>query len=166
MREHHPRIIRLCASMLGNWADGEDAAQEVFLKAHRALPRFSGGSSVATWLYRIASNHCLDVLRAGARRPTWSWEALREAHGEAIERLAAEPDPSRALEDRDLALKALSALPPDYRLVLALRELEGLSYEEIAEASGSSLDSVKARLRRARVELEDRLRHFLRPRDV
>ena len=163
VREHHPRVIRLCASMLGGWDEAEDAAQEVFLKAHRALPDFRGDASISTWLYRLASNHCLDALRARSRRRTDSWDELLERRGDELGALLRAPDETGALEARDLAAKALSALSPEYRLVLALRELEGLTYEEIAEATGATLDSVKARLRRARAELEAALRHLLPP---
>lgn len=155
--ENQDRVFRLCASMLGDRREAEDAAQEVFLKAYRSLGKFKGQAAVSTWLHRIAANHCLDVLRKRARRPA---EPLTE---ELAQRLFTEPPDLEAL---DLADRALSELPPDYRLALTLRELQGFTYEEIAEITGSSLDSVKARLRRAREQLEERLRHFLGSEDV
>ena len=158
---HHARLIGLCAALLGGSADAEDAAQEVFLKAYRSLGSFRGGSSFYTWLYRIASNHCLDRLRASRRRPAESWEGLLERDGDRVERLlGAGRDPDRAREDADLAARVLALLPEDYRLALLLRETQGFTYDEIASAMDCSLDSVKARLRRARGALREGLRHF------
>lgn len=163
VRRHHVQVLRLCISLLAVREKGEDAAQEVFLKAYRSLDRFQGDASFSTWLYRIATNHCLDILRKEARRRTESWEELVERDGEALHRLLASPAPSDALEASDLAARVLSHLPEDYRLILTLREAEGLSYQEIAEVLSCSLDSVKARLRRAREALQERLRHFSGP---
>ena len=140
----------------------EDAAQETFFKAYQALPAFRGQSAFSTWLYRIASNHCLDLLRKRQREQTESWEALVEESGEQIQELRTTPhDPKTALANTELVQRALAQLSPDYRLILTLREIEGLSYEELAEALHCSLDAIKARLRRARQELLERVRHFL-----
>jgi len=161
VRRHHPAIFGLCAGLLRDRSQAEDAAQEIFLKAYRSLSKFRGASSFATWLYRIASNHCLDMLRRRERAATESWDALLEAEGERIERLLSAPvNEERSLEDADLVRRVLDCLPPEYRLILTLRELQGLTYQEIAAAMGCSLDSVKARLRRAREDFEGRLRHF------
>lgn len=161
IRRHHARIAGLCSSLLGGPAQADDAAQEVFLKAYQSLDKFRGASAFSTWLYRIASNHCLDELRKESRRRSESLEALLESEGRNFERLLAEPDAQRRAEDEDLIERALRALPPDYRLILTLRESQGLSYEEIMEAMDCSMDSVKARLRRARESLEEAARHIL-----
>ena len=160
IRRHHARVLGLCLSMLGGRAQADDAAQEVFLKAYQSLDKFKGSSALSTWLYRIASNHCLDLLRKEARQKAESLEAILEGEGGAVERLLSEPDQQRRAEDADLIERVLRALPPDYRLILTLREIEGLSYEEIMEAMDCTLDSVKARLRRARESLEESLRHI------
>lgn len=158
---YQARVTRLCASYLGV-ADAEDAAQDVFVKAYQSLAQFQRTSSFYTWLYRIASNHCLSVLRGQSRRRTESWDALLEAHGERIQEVfSAAPDPRRALEAADLIAKVLSGLRPNYREILILREVEGLSYEEIGQVLECSIDSVKAQLRRGREELEEKLRHFI-----
>ena len=139
----------------------EDAAQEIFFKAYQALKSFRGQSAFSTWLYRIASNHCLDLLRKRQRERTESWEALIEESGEQFhELLTASPDPKTTLANTELVQRALAQLSPDYQLILTLRETEGLSYEELAEALHCSLDAIKARLRRARQELLERVRHF------
>jgi RNA polymerase sigma-70 factor (ECF subfamily) len=162
IRRHHPWVIGLYCTTLDDRTQAEDAAQEVFLKAYRNLPRFQGTSSFSTWLHRIASNHCLDLLRSRSRHKTQSWDELLEAEGESIHRLlSAPPDENRAREDADLVKRVLAYLSPEYRMILTLREVQGLSYDEIAAAMDCSLDSVKARLRRARQDFAGRLRHFL-----
>ena len=162
IRAHHAWVLGLCAVTLGDRALAEDAAQEVFLKAYRALPGFRGGSSFSTWLHRIAANHCLDLLRSRSRRKTESWDELLENEGERIHRLlAAPPDQERAREDADLIQRVLSCLPPKYRMALTLREVQGLTYQEIAETMECTIDSVKARLKRARRDFKERMRHHL-----
>lgn len=157
VREHHPRVLSLCAAMLASQAEAEDAAQEAFLKAYKSWGSFRADSSVSTWLHRIAANECLDRLRERTRRKSESWDELLEAQGERVSDLLKEPSPHAALEAQDLVGRVLDLLSPEYRLVLVLRETQGLSYEEICAATGDSLDSVKARLKRARAELEEKL---------
>lgn len=163
IRRHHAKIAGLCASLLGGPAQADDAAQEVFLKAYQSLSRFKGDSAFTTWLYRIASNHCLDLLRKQARRRSDSLEAILEEEGGRLQTLLSEPDAQRRTEDADLVERLLRTLPPDYRLILTLREVQGLSYEEIMKAMDCTLDSVKARLRRARESLEEAMRHYSEP---
>lgn len=160
VRLHAPRVRALCAATLRGEDAADDAAQEAFLKAHRALPRWSGDAAFGTWLHRIAVNHCLDLLRAAARRRTDSLDGLLEADGAALGRALSEESPAKALEDKDAAQRLLARLNPEQRLALTLREVDGLSYEEIAAAMSCSLDSVKARLKRARAELLELSRHF------
>lgn len=164
VREHQNKVLGLCLGLLSDPVLAEDAAQEVFIKAYESLGRFRGESSFSTWIYRIAFHHCQDILRKRSRRPTESLDQLIECHGDGMERLLSKPDDSSVRQDSsDMIEKVLSALPPDYRTILVLREVQGLSYQEISEAMDCSLDSVKARLRRARSELEQKLRHFLGP---
>ena len=167
VRRYQMRVLQLCVSMLSNHAQAEDAAQEIFFKAYESLKRFRQDSSFSTWLYRIASNHCLDLLRKKSRHKTESWDGLIEEKGEKIQELLVAPqDPDRAREDAELVRYVLSCLNPDYRLVLTLREIHGLNYQEIAQAMNCSLDSVKARLRRARRDFEEKLRHSLKSENV
>lgn len=159
--------MRLCASILADPAEAEDAAQEVFFKAYRALGRFRGASLFSTWLYRIAANHCRDLLRKRPPGRTQSWEALLETEGRRLEQLLSTPSPTGLAHDQsDLVRRVLAQLPDDYRMILLLREIEELSYQELAEVLNCSLDAVKARLRRARAQLEQQLRHFLGPDNV
>ena len=167
VRAHQGAIRQLCAAILSDPHEAEDAAQEVFLKAYQSLRRFRGDASFLTWLRRIAVNHCRDLLRARARHRTDSLDALIEQAGDRIRQLiVTPPDRLHTRDESQLLDRLLAGLAPDYRLVLVLREIQGLSYEEIARALHCSLDSVKARLRRARRELEELARHFLKPGDV
>jgi RNA polymerase sigma-70 factor (ECF subfamily) len=158
---HHARVLGLCRSWLGSGEAAEDAAQDVFLKAYQALGSFRGTSAFSTWLYRIAVNRCMDVRRSAARARQDSLDALIEERGDDLYRLLGQaPDASTAPEAGDLARRLLAALPDDYRTILWLREVEGFTYEELTRALDCSLDAVKARLRRARAEVEEKLRHF------
>lgn len=161
IRRHHPAIVGLCASMLHDPSQAEDAAQETFLKAFRSLDRFRRDSAFSTWVYRIASNHCLDLLRRRARERSESLEAFEEREGERVRELfAAKPDSPVSAEDADLLDRVLAELPEDYRLILTLREIQGLNYKEMADTLDCSLDAVKARLKRARQRIEQITRHF------
>ena len=167
VRAYQGLVIRFCLSFLSNMAEAEDAAQDVFVKAYRALPSFRGSSSFSTWIYRIASNHCKDVLRKRVRQKTESWEALVEREGEKIEHFFSSTDQTElSPEQTELALSLLNDLPLKYKSIIILREVEGLSYEEIARVENCSLDSVKARLRRARAELRERARHLFKRESV
>jgi RNA polymerase sigma-70 factor (ECF subfamily) len=161
VRAHQAKILGLCASLLSDATQAEDAAQEIFLKAYRSLSTFKGGSKFSTWLYRIASNHCMDLLRKRSREKSESLDALLERTDEG-KRKSFEPftDPREASNASDLVERLLGTLSGAERLILTLREAQGLNYEEIAQTLNCSLDAVKSRLRRARQALEEKKRHF------
>ena len=154
---HQHRVFAVALRMLGNRADAEDAAQEVFLRVHRALPGFRGDAKLSTWLYAIAARLCLSRLGEAHRR-------LVRADGEALARVPdAEADPARHLEEdeREAALRrAITELSDDRRMVVVLRDLEGLPYEEIAQILGLELGTVRSRLHRARLDLKGKLERF------
>jgi len=146
---------------LGDSSLGDDAAQEVFMKAYQALEKFQGKSSLSTWLYRIAVNHCLDIMRKRTRQKTESWDALLEREGERIEAIFSKSEPEQSLEEqKELLNKILAHLPEKSRQMLILREIEGLSYQELAQALNCTQDAVKARLKRTRKELDTLLGHL------
>ena len=142
-------------------------AQEIFLKAYRGLKAFRGASRFSTWLHAIASHHCLNHLEARRRRP------LQSARGGGrpdragndppapLDRLADDaPRADQLMERADLARLVqaeLAHLTEEHRLVLILRDIQGLSYEEIAETLGLELGTVRSRLHRARMEMKARL---------
>ncbi len=159
--KYQGRVRGYCLNVLGNREPAEDAAQEIFIKAYRGLPGFNAKASFSTWLYRITVNHCRDILRKKIRQKTESWDELLEKEGEAME--AALSGESRIQDDLDRTeclRRTLRALTEKARDILVLREIQGLSYQEIAEVMGCSLDGVKARLRRAREEAAQKIRHL------
>lgn len=153
------RVFGVALRMLGNRAEAEEVAQETFLRAHRALPEFRGEARLHTWLYAIASRLCLNRLASPDRR-------LVRGDDEALAAAAAgEPSAAAMLEraELDAAVRdAIAALPEDRRIVVVLRDLEGLSYEDIAEALGLELNTVRSRLHRARLDLKSKLERFTR----
>jgi len=163
VRAYHARVLSLSLSILLDRAEADDAAQEAFLKAFASLDQYKRDVSFQAWLCRIASNHCLDVLRKKKRQKTDSLDNLVEQKGDQLDDRAAELE-NRVIEKEEklaLTLRVLSYLSEDQRQILTLRELDGLSYEEISAVLQCSLDAVKARLKRARQQLQDKARHFL-----
>lgn len=155
------KIYSLCYRMTGNPDDAADLTQEAFLNAWRGLAKFGGQSSFSTWLYRLAANACIDFLRREKRRGALS---MTLEDGEDEDHQADLPDerwsPERELERKNIheALQeGLASLSPEHRQVLLLRETEGLSYQEIAQALGLEEGTVKSRIARARLALKDYL---------
>ena len=152
------RVFGVAARMLGNTAEAEEVAQEALLRAHRAIASFRGEAKLSTWLYGITSRLCLNRLASGER-------SMRRHGEETLERLAADTaDPATEVERSEVeqALhRAIAELPEDRRIVVVLRDLEGLSYEEIATALDLELGTVRSRLSRARTDLKEKLERFL-----
>jgi len=144
--------------MLGSRAEAEDVAQEAFLRAYRSVAEFRGDAKLSTWLYAITSRLCLNRLDSAERRRTRHGDDLLESV--ADERL----DPPGTLEERErrTALhRAIAELSDERRVVVVLADLEGLAYEEIAEALSLPVGTVRSRLHRARMELRERLEKLL-----
>ena len=139
--------------------DVDDVAQEAFIKAYRALPRFRGESAFYTWLYRIAVNTAKNYLASRRRRPvSVELDADDADLGDALEDA---DDPEGALRQdqlRDAVAAALAALPEDLRSALTLREFDGLSYAEIAEIMECPVGTVRSRIFRAREAVDERIR--------
>ena len=152
------RVFGVAMRMLGNAAEAEEVAQEAFLRAHRAIASFRGEAKLSTWLYGITSRLCLNRLASGERR-------MRRYGEETLERMAGlTPDPAAEVERSEVeqALhRAIAELPEDRRIVVVLRDIEGLSYEEIAAALDLELGTVRSRLSRARTDLKEKLERFL-----
>jgi RNA polymerase sigma-70 factor (ECF subfamily) len=160
---YQARVVSFCRSMLGDGA--EDAAQEIFLKAFTGLSGFRLEAAFSTWLYRIAYNHCCTLLKKRSSSPVESLDAMPEAAREKAGATSSGRGPENGEETDAAILKALAGLPGNYRAAMALR-LQGEDYRSIALALGISEDSVRARLRRARLILRAALRHFLPARKV
>jgi RNA polymerase sigma factor (sigma-70 family) len=162
VRLYEGRVYNLCYRMLGDADSAADAAQDAFLSAFRNLRSFRGGS-FRSWLLRIATNTCYDVLRVRKRRPTISLDI--EADGDDDSSPLQIADTAEAPDDfalrRELAAaiqRGLADLPEEQRLILILSDIQGLAYEEIAEVTGANLGTVKSRLSRGRARLRDILK--------
>lgn len=166
VRKYEQKVRGYCRTALQDAVQADDAAQEIFLKAYQSLGSFKGNSSFSTWIYRIAFNHCTDLLRKRSRQKSESLEALIESEGEKIEIVLESPDTASAAEAQEITTALLAELPENYREILILREIEQLSYEEISICLEASLDTVKSRLKRARQELALKARHFLKVKGV
>ena len=156
MRRHEDRIFALAVRMCGDRGDALDATQEAFIRAFRQASKFRGDSAFGTWLYRIAVNCCNDLLRKRSRMPVPE-EGLPEpaAGGTASfeERVAARLD----------VQEALAQLNADYREAVAMFDLGGIPYEEIARLTGVSIGTVKSRISRGRRQLAELLEQPRRP---
>jgi RNA polymerase sigma-70 factor, ECF subfamily len=160
--EHQRMVVQLAINLLGDRDEALDLSQEVFLRVFRTINRFRGQSSLRTWIYRIAVNQARNRHRFWRRRHRADQVSLDQhiaAHGEFQSR--GELTPDRILAQKELAERleyALDHLPFDQRMVIVLREIDGLSYEEIAFSLGVAIGTVKSRLTRARQTLRLELR--------
>ena len=166
VRAHQARVRLACLAFLGNKEEADDAAQDIFVKAFKGLAGFKGEASFETWLLRIADNHCRDLLRSRKTHRTESLDALLAEKRDAFEALITRASgtaetPSYTPQDLELLGRLFAALPQEEREVLVYREVEHLSYEEIAQKLSCTLDAVKGRLKRARAALADKCRPFL-----
>jgi RNA polymerase sigma-70 factor, ECF subfamily len=155
--EHQRMVIQLAMNLLGDRDEALDLSQEVFLRVFRTIHRFRGQSSLRTWIYRIAVNQARNRHRFWRRRHRADQVSLDEhlaAHGEFVSEGDATPE--RVLAQKELAARlqvALDRLPFDQRTAIVLREIDGLSYDEIAFSLGLAIGTVKSRLTRARQAL-------------
>jgi RNA polymerase sigma-70 factor, ECF subfamily len=149
-RAHSGRLFSVACRMLGNPADAEDLLQEVFLSAHRKLDTFRGDSALGTWLYRLATNLCLDYLRSRAGRSNQLTDALDDEPGiaDASSRGLAE----RAITRMDLE-RALTKLPEGCRAAFVLHDIEGLEHREVGEVLGIAEGTSKSQVHKARLRL-------------
>jgi RNA polymerase sigma-70 factor (ECF subfamily) len=149
-RLHAGRLYSVACRMVGNPSDAEDLLQEIFLSAHRKLDSFRGESALGTWLYRLATNLCLDHLRSKAARTRQLTGALDD------EPALAEPG-TRALAERTLTRmdleRALAQLPEGCRAAFVLHDIEGLEHREVAEALGIAEGTSKSQVHKARLRL-------------
>lgn len=150
-------VYRVALRSLGEPADADDVVQETYVRAWRSLDRLRDPAAVVGWLCRIAANVAADLHRSRGRRRTWSLDASSEDGAALVERLSSDdPDPEKQVGDAQLARAALALvgeLSEKHRMVLLLREVDGMSYAEIAGALGLSVGTVESRLHRARAAL-------------
>ncbi len=167
MKQYDRQIFRIAQHITQNREDAEDIVQDTFLKAYTKLDQFQGNSKFYTWLVRIAVNESLMRLRKRRNHPAVSLdEDIQTAEG-SIPRDFADwsPNPEQMYRQNELAeilRNNVEKLSPGFRAVFALRDIDGLSTEETAEALGLSIPAVKSRLLRARLQLRDRLSRYFR----
>ncbi|MFO0273266.1 MAG: RNA polymerase sigma factor RpoE [Betaproteobacteria bacterium] len=164
--KYQRKIFRLLSRLIRDPAEIEDVAQEAFIKAYRALPNFRGESAFYTWLYRIAINTAKNHLVAqGRRAPTTTETEVEDAENfDDADQLRDYNTPDAMLLSRQVGEavnRAIEKLPEDLRTAVVLRELEGLSYEEIAEAMSCPIGTVRSRIFRAREAIASELRPLL-----
>lgn len=164
--KYQRKIFRLLSRLIRDPAEIEDVAQEAFIKAYRALPNFRGESAFYTWLYRIAINTAKNHLVAqGRRAPTTTETEVEDAENfDDADQLRDYNTPDSMLLSRQVGEavnRAIEKLPEDLRTAVVLRELEGLSYEEIAEAMSCPIGTVRSRIFRAREAIASELRPLL-----
>lgn len=157
VKEYEKNVYNLALRMTGDPEDAADMAQDAFIKAYSSLSSFRGDSKFSVWLFRIVSNLCLDFLRSRKRRPTVSL-SVENDEGEDMEfEIADESQSPETLLEQKLTREAvrcgLDSLPPEQRQILLLREIQGLSYEEIAQVLELESGTVKSRIFRARKRL-------------
>lgn len=170
LRTYHKKVYNLLYRLVDNADDAADLTQETFVRAYRAYPRFRGdGSAVYPWLCQIAVNAGKNKFKEQSRRSSREVMSLDEPVGDSDSGLQREfgddsADPMGLVQRQELESKiqeAIQALPVEYRTVVVLRDMNGLSYKEVADAAGLSMDAVKTRLFRARGMLRRRLAAYL-----
>lgn len=163
--KYQRKIFRLLSRLIRDPGEIEDVAQEAFIKAYRALPNFRGESAFYTWLYRIAINTAKNHLVAQGRRPSTSETEVEEAETfDEADSLRDVNTPDAMMMSRQVAEavnRAIEKLPSDLRTAIVLRELEGLSYEEIAESMNCPIGTVRSRIFRAREAIANELKPLL-----
>jgi RNA polymerase sigma-70 factor (ECF subfamily) len=171
VRRHHDRVYRLAFGMMKNQSEAEEVVQDTFLNAWKSIDSFRADSKPATWIYRVAANAALMRLRSTRRKPTLSFEEVPNGaslSGE-VELLGPPTAWSRQPDEKLLTSElgsvidaAVDLLPEKYRLVLLLRDVEGLSNEDVASTVGLTIPTVKSRLHRSRMFVRERIEDYFR----
>jgi RNA polymerase sigma-70 factor (ECF subfamily) len=163
--KYQSKILSIVSRFISDNAEINDVAQDAFIKAYRALPNFRGESAFYTWLYRIAINTAKNYLTARGRRPPASDIDSQDAESYDVGvGLRENASPEKLLmrdQLKDVIFKTIEELPDDLKTAITLREIEGLSYEEIAESMGCPVGTVRSRIFRAREAIDDKVRPLI-----
>lgn len=160
--KYRHRIMGIASRILGDRAEAEDLAQDVFVKAFFSLKQFQGEALFSTWLYRITANSCLNHRRKRLRDLQLAGDlgGTEPIHGDGAS------NPHMLLEKKEFKAvleKTIATLPKERRIVLILRDIEGLSYDDIADSLGLELGTVRSRLHRARLEIQESIKEIFSP---
>jgi RNA polymerase sigma-70 factor, ECF subfamily len=163
VRKYQHKVVKLVLRYVRNPAEAEDIAQEAFIKAYRALPQFRGDSAFYTWMYRIAINTAKNSLASRDRSPiAYDLDLTDNEESHRVQTKLQDPDTPEGLalteEIRGIVNSAIEGLPEELKTAIVLRELDGLSYEEIAAAMECPVGTVRSRIFRAREAIDKRLR--------
>src|SRR5690606_7538227 len=165
VRKYQHRIVALIGRYVADWSECQDVAQEAFLRAYRAIGSFRGDAQFYTWLHRIAVNTAKNHLVASKRRPpTGDIDVADAEQYDAGSRLRDNDTPERELMRQQMeqtVMRAVEALPEELRTAITLREVEGMSYEEIAERMDCPIGTVRSRIFRAREAIDQELRPLM-----
>lgn len=169
VRKHQHRVVALIGRYVHDWSEAQDVAQDTFIRAYRAMGNFRGDAQFSTWLHRIAVNTAKNHLVAHKRRPPGDDVDIDDAEQfESGLRLRDNDTPERELmrhEMEQTVMRAVEALPEELRVAITLREVDGLSYEEIAKQMQCPIGTVRSRIFRAREAIAARLRPLLDTRE-
>jgi len=170
VRKYQHKVLGVVSRYVNDWAEAQDVAQEAFIRAFRAIANFRGESAFYTWLYKIATNTAKNYLVAQGRRPPGDDLQVDDAqHLESAAKLKDSATPERELMREEVertVFEAVEALPEELRAAITLREVDGLSYEEIASAMNCPIGTVRSRIFRARDAIDQRLRPLLTDSEV
>jgi RNA polymerase sigma-70 factor (ECF subfamily) len=163
VRKYQHKVVKLVLRYVRNPAEAEDIAQEAFIKAYRALPQFRGDSAFYTWMYRIAINTAKNSLASRDRSPiAYDLDLTDPEESHSVQTRLQDPDTPEGMalteEIRGIVNSAIEGLPEELKTAIVLRELDGLSYEEIAAAMDCPVGTVRSRIFRAREAIDKRLR--------
>jgi RNA polymerase sigma-70 factor (ECF subfamily) len=165
VRKYQHKVVSLVSRYVNDHAEALDISQEAFIKAWRALPNFRGDSQFYTWIYRIAVNTAKNYLVSRGRRPTAYASDVDDQEDQTLQGRMKDVDTPEALaltdEIRDTVLAAIDALPEDLRTAIVLREIEGMSYDEIAEVMECPIGTVRSRLFRAREAIDTQIKPLM-----
>ena len=163
--KHKDKLFNMVYWFLGDYQEANDCSQEIFIKVFKSIKKFRSESSFSTWLYRIAINTCKNRLKSSAYRWKKKTVPLENPESSKDGNLSYKihndsPSPANELEKKERLMmiqKAINALPQEQNRVIVLRDIQGLSYQEIVDLTGLNLGTVKSRLARARLELRNKL---------
>jgi RNA polymerase sigma-70 factor, ECF subfamily len=165
VRKYQHRIVGLIGRYIADWSECQDVAQDTFIRAYRAMGNFRGDAQFSTWLHRIAVNTAKNYLVAHNRRPpTDDVDMLDAEQFDSGTRLRDTDTPERELMRQELeqtVMRAVNALPEELRTAITLREVDGMSYEDIAQKMGCPIGTVRSRIFRAREAIDAELRPLL-----